>query len=119
MALQRSFQALGVSAADLTLRMKEVLGQRGAGAPSEGSEGGGAGGGGGGGGGGAGGGGVVGIAELVERTGAVADEARRLAEAAREKDFSDIAQQADGLRQQLAAARNRLGMLQKSAAGGG
>lgn len=102
MELQRSFQALGASAADLTVRMKEVLGQRGAGARGEG----------------AGSGGIVGLAELVERTGAVTDEARRLAEAAKEKDFSDIAQQADGLRQQLAAARNRLGMLQKSGGGG-
>lgn len=111
MELQRSFQALGASAADLTVRMKEVLGQRGGGAPGEGSEGGGGGGGGGG--------GIAGLADLVERTGAVTDEARRLAEAAKEKDFGDIAQQADGLRQQLAAARNRLGMLQKSGGGKG
>jgi DNA repair exonuclease SbcCD ATPase subunit len=109
MELQRSFQALGASAADLTVRMKEVIGQRGGGAPGEGSEGGGGGGGG----------GLAGLADLVERTGAVTDEARRLAEAAKEKDFGDIAQQADGLRQQLAAARNRLGMLQKRGGGGG
>lgn len=45
----------------------------------------------------------------------VADEAQSLAQAADEKQFSDIGRQAESLRQQLLSARNKLGLLHKSA----
>ena len=55
---------------------------------------------------------------LLERMGQVAEEAQGLATAATEQDFSDIARQADSLRQQLLSARNKMGLLQKGLAEG-
>lgn len=50
---------------------------------------------------------------LLERMGQLADEAQGVAQAAEEQDFSDVARQADGLRQQLLAARNKMSLLNK------
>ncbi|WP_223757903.1 hypothetical protein [Myxococcus sp. RHSTA-1-4] len=54
---------------------------------------------------------------LNERMGQVADEAQSLARAAEEKEFGDIARQADSLRQQILSARNKMSLLQKSLGG--
>ncbi|GEN10769.1 hypothetical protein MFU01_58060 [Myxococcus fulvus] len=54
---------------------------------------------------------------LQDRMGEVADEAQSLSQAAEEKDFNDIARQAESLRQQLMSARNKLSLLQKSFGG--
>ncbi len=51
---------------------------------------------------------------LQDRMAQVADDAKALAALANEKDFGDIARQADSLRQQLLSARNKMGLLQKS-----
>ncbi|RKG84465.1 hypothetical protein [Corallococcus terminator] len=51
---------------------------------------------------------------LQERMAEVADEAATLAGAADADHFSDIARQADSLRQQLLSARNKLGLLHQS-----
>ncbi|CAM3737901.1 hypothetical protein G4177_01240 [Corallococcus sp. ZKHCc1 1396] len=51
---------------------------------------------------------------LQERMAEVADEAATLAGAAEAEHFSDIARQADSLRQQLLSARNKLGLLHQS-----
>jgi chromosome segregation ATPase len=51
---------------------------------------------------------------LQDRMAQVADDAKALATLANEKDFGDIARQADSLRQQLLSARNKMGLLQKS-----
>ncbi len=51
---------------------------------------------------------------LQDRMAQVAEDARGLATAAEEKDFGDIARQADSLRQQLLSARNKMSLLQKS-----
>lgn len=51
---------------------------------------------------------------LQDRMAQVAEDARALATLANEKDFGDIARQADSLRQQLLSARNKMGLLQKS-----
>lgn len=50
---------------------------------------------------------------LLERMGQLAAEAQEVAQGANEQDFSDIARQADGLRQQLLAARNKMSLLNK------
>ncbi|MFY1829550.1 hypothetical protein ACN47A_26790 [Myxococcus fulvus] len=54
---------------------------------------------------------------LQDRMGEVADEAQSLSQAAQERDFNDIARQAESLRQQLLSARNKLSLLQKSFGG--
>ena len=54
---------------------------------------------------------------LQDRMAEVANEAQDLARAAEEKEFNDIARQADSLRQQLLSARNKMGLLQKSFSG--
>ncbi|MFP2932161.1 hypothetical protein ACLESO_44770 [Pyxidicoccus sp. 3LG] len=54
---------------------------------------------------------------LQDRMAEVAQEAQELAQAADEKEFTDIARQADSLRQQLLAARNKMSLLQKSFGG--
>jgi uncharacterized protein YoxC len=56
--------------------------------------------------------------QLLERMVGVADEAQGLATSANEADFSDIARQADSLRQQLLSARNKMSLLQKGLAAG-
>ncbi len=48
---------------------------------------------------------------LMERMADLAARAEGLASAADEKDFGDVARQADSLRQQLLSARNKLGLL--------
>jgi uncharacterized protein YoxC len=55
---------------------------------------------------------------LLERMVQVAEEAQGLATAATGQDFSDIARQADSLRQQLLSARNKMALLQKGLAEG-
>lgn len=54
---------------------------------------------------------------LQDRMAQVAIEAEDLSRAADEKEFNDIARQADSLRQQLLSARNKMGLLQKSFSG--
>jgi chromosome segregation ATPase len=56
---------------------------------------------------------AVDLQALLERMGQLATEAQSVAEAANAQDFSDVARQADGLRQQLQAARNKLSLLTK------
>ncbi len=56
---------------------------------------------------------------LQDRMAQVADDAKALATLAAEKEFGDIARQADSLRQQLLSARNKMGLLQKSFGGNG
>ena len=56
---------------------------------------------------------------LQDRMAEVAQEAQSLAQAADEKEFGDIARQADSLRQQLLSARNKMSLLQKSLGGDG
>ncbi|RKG91767.1 hypothetical protein D7V97_41590 [Corallococcus sp. CA053C] len=51
---------------------------------------------------------------LQERMAEVAEEAATLATASEAEQFSDIARQADSLRQQLLSARNKLGLLHQS-----
>ncbi|MCP3140031.1 hypothetical protein [Pyxidicoccus xibeiensis] len=51
---------------------------------------------------------------LQDRMAQVAIEAQELAQAADEKEFHDIARQADSLRQQLLSARNKMSLLQKN-----
>jgi hypothetical protein len=54
---------------------------------------------------------------LQDRMTEVATEAEALSTAADQKEFHDIARQADSLRQQLLSARNKMGLLQKSFGG--
>ncbi len=51
------------------------------------------------------------IEEVQSRMGQAVENAQSLQNAAKEKDVVDIAQQADSIRQQIAAARNRLKLL--------
>ena len=51
--------------------------------------------------------------ELKGRMDEVVSTAQALTSLAEERDFSDLARQADGLRQQLLAARNKMNLLQK------
>ncbi len=59
---------------------------------------------------------TTGLRELSERMGAVAERAQALAAAARAADFEDVWRQADSLRQQLLAARNKVVLLHGSLA---
>jgi chromosome segregation ATPase len=54
---------------------------------------------------------AAGLRELSERMGAVAERAAALASAAQTSDFEDVSRQADSLRQQLLAARNKVVLL--------
>jgi len=54
---------------------------------------------------------AAGLRELSERMGAVAERAQTLTSAARAADFEDVSRQADSLRQQLLAARNKVVLL--------
>ena len=56
---------------------------------------------------------AVDLQALLERMGQLATEAQEVAETAQRQDFSDIGRQADGLRQQLLAARNKMSLLNK------
>jgi len=52
-----------------------------------------------------------GIDELQSRMQKIADEAADIALTARQKEMEDVARQADGLRQQILAARNKVALL--------
>jgi hypothetical protein len=54
---------------------------------------------------------AAGLHELSERMASVAGRAQDLATAARSADFEDVSRQADSLRQQLLAARNKVVLL--------
>jgi len=53
------------------------------------------------------------ISTALARMGQAADDAKALAQSAKQADFPDIAQEADSLRQQILAARNKLSLLQR------
>lgn len=53
------------------------------------------------------------LQELQEKMGSVATSAEDLTHAAEEKEFTDLARQADSIRQQLLAAKNKMGLLHK------
>lgn len=53
------------------------------------------------------------LQELQEQMGRVAGSAEELTRAAEEKEFTDLARQADSIRQQLLAAKNKMGLLHK------
>jgi hypothetical protein len=57
-----------------------------------------------------------GLRDLAQRMGEVADHAQELNTAARDADFEDVARQAESLRQQLLAARNKVQLLHGSIA---
>jgi hypothetical protein len=57
------------------------------------------------------------LGELETRLGGVADGARALWEQARDSGWSDVAGDADSLRQQVLAAKNKLGILAKRLVG--
>jgi len=57
-----------------------------------------------------------GLRDLAQRMGEVADHAQGLLTAARDADFDDVARQAESLRQQLLAARNKVQLLHGSLA---
>ncbi|AGC48925.1 hypothetical protein MYSTI_07653 [Myxococcus stipitatus DSM 14675] len=61
---------------------------------------------------------VAAFQALQDRMKEVADEAQAVARSAEERDFNDIGRQADSLRQQLLAARNKMALLYKSVGGG-
>lgn len=54
------------------------------------------------------------LAEMEAQMGTVATHAQELATEATEKTFEDLARQAESLRQQVLAAKNRLSLLQKA-----
>lgn len=64
---------------------------------------------------------VAAMDEVEGRMGRLADEARELARAAAAAGIADLAEQADGMRQQMTAMRNKVGLLRKgmSARGAG
>jgi hypothetical protein len=84
-ALLERFEAIGREAREITLMAQEM----GSGATAEK------------------------LGELEVRLGGVADGARTLWEQARDSDWSDVAGDADSLRQQVLAAKNKLGLLAK------
>ncbi len=57
---------------------------------------------------------VAAIVDIEERMSRLATSARELGQEATLASIADLAQQADSLRQQVAAARNKLGLLRKS-----
>jgi len=57
-----------------------------------------------------------GLRDLSQRMGEVADHAQELTTASRDADFEDVARQAESLRQQLLAARNKVQLLHGSLA---
>lgn len=56
---------------------------------------------------------VTAMDEVEGRMGRLADEARELAQAATAAGIADLAEQADGMRQQVTAMRNKVGLLRK------
>ena len=59
---------------------------------------------------------AAGLRELSDRMASVVTRAQELATAARDADFEDVSRQADSLRQQLLAARNKVVLLHGSLA---
>ena len=59
---------------------------------------------------------AAGLHELSDRMASVVTRAQELATAARDADFEDVSRQADSLRQQLLAARNKVVLLHGSLA---
>ena len=53
------------------------------------------------------------VADLQARMQQVADDAAGIERDAREQEFEDLSRQAETLRQQILAARNKLGLLRK------
>lgn len=96
-ALQQRYAALGVSAGELNALMQQIAARKSETGASDADL-------------------AAGLGELIEKLGQIAGEAKHLTETARERDFVDVMQQADALRQQLQAARNKLAQLQKSLA---
>ena len=102
--LLKRFQALGVEAAELnamgqslSARKPDAGGAAGAGTARDPAF-------------------ASGLRDLSQRMGQVADHAQGLATAARDADFEDVARQAESLRQQLLAARNKVQLLHGSLA---
>jgi hypothetical protein len=54
---------------------------------------------------------------IEERMGGLVEAARELGQAATAAGVTDVAEQANGLRQQVAAAKNKMGLLRKSLEG--
>jgi hypothetical protein len=59
---------------------------------------------------------IAGLEEAHARLGQLAEAAEALAEGAQAKNFPDVMREADAVRQQLLAARNKLGLLRKKTA---
>jgi hypothetical protein len=59
---------------------------------------------------------IAGLEEAHARLGQIAEAAEALAEGAQTKGFPDVMREADAIRQQLLAARNKLGLLRKKTA---
>lgn len=57
---------------------------------------------------------VTGLIEIERRLASVSDKAKLLAEEARGSDFEEIARDAHGLQQTLAATRNKISLLQRA-----
>jgi chromosome segregation ATPase len=102
--LLERFQALGAEAAELNVmgqslsaRKSDAGGAAGAGAAKDPAF-------------------ANGLRDLAQRMGEVADHALGLTTAARDADFEDVARQAESLRQQLLAARNKVQLLHGSLA---
>jgi hypothetical protein len=98
--LLKRFQALGAEAADLNAMGQNLSARKpdaGAGAARDPAF-------------------ANGLRDLAQRMGEVADHAQGLLTAARDADFEDVARQAESLRQQLLAARNKVQLLHGSLA---
>ncbi|NUQ73041.1 MAG: hypothetical protein HUU21_05755 [Polyangiaceae bacterium] len=59
---------------------------------------------------------IAGLEEAHAKLGSLAEAAEALAARAQDKGFPDVAREADAVRQQLLAARNKLGLLRKKTA---
>ncbi len=59
---------------------------------------------------------IAGLEEAHARLGQIAEAAEALAQGAHTKGFPDVMREADAIRQQLLAARNKLGLLRKKTA---
>jgi DNA repair exonuclease SbcCD ATPase subunit len=94
-SLMERFASLGQEASSLSANMQQVANRTAAGEPMKAEE-------------------IISSLQTVnERMTAVADNAGSLATDAQAQDFVDIARDAESLRQQLLAARNRANLLQQ------
>jgi methyl-accepting chemotaxis protein len=94
-SLMERFAALGQEAGALSTHMQELAGRTQQGQPMKAEE-------------------IISSLQMVnERMTEVAESAGRLASDAEAQDFADVARDADSLRQQLLAARNRANLLQQ------